>query len=57
MKLKPCSCCKIDLTTKKIVKLSRFKDQGLDLLYFNCKECHSTMVLASKETMKKLKVA
>jgi hypothetical protein len=44
MKLKQCSCCKKELTTKNTKKIGR-NDLGL---WFNCLECHSTILLAKK---------
>lgn len=48
MSLKVCSCCKVKLTTKNVQILGRQDFGGMEILYFNCKSCGSTMVLKAK---------
>lgn len=46
MNLKKCTCGKM-LTTKTIKSLGRHSmgDGSPEMLYFNCNDCHSTLVL------------
>lgn len=44
MTLKPCSCCKRQLTTKQVKKIGK-GDLGGKSLYVNCIHCGSTLVL------------
>lgn len=53
MRLPNCSCCFRRLNTRQIIRVIRFKDEGVDAIYYNCKFCDSTMTLISKETRKK----
>lgn len=47
MTLKTCSCCHRKLTTKTVTKRGRAPFDGHDLLYLNCMNCGSTIVLVS----------
>ena len=42
MKLRKCSGCDRDLTTKNVTKLGRWGEY-LEFLMFNCKACKSTI--------------
>lgn len=48
MKLKTCSCCKKEVTTKTAISLGSQKYKSRKLLFFNCKNCNSTLTLQIK---------
>lgn len=50
MRLKKCTSCKIQLTTRNVKSLGQMEGY----LYFNCNGCHSTVMLASKERKAKM---
>lgn len=45
MKLKKCSCCGKFLSTKDVKRRGRDASLGVDLLYFDCKNCQSTLTI------------
>lgn len=49
MKVKVCTCCKKQLTTKNTKKIGR-NELGL---WLNCKECDSTVLLPNKKLVLK----
>lgn len=49
MKLnKKCTCCGKMLTTKSVRRIGRDDSYGRDILYLNCNDCESTIVLLAK---------